>query len=313
MLKIGEVALEYHLSNRTLRYWEESGILKSIRKENSYRYYDDENIRRIRQIILLRKLSLSIEDIKRIFISKKLADTIEVLSRHLQNKKQETDELEAQEVLLKRLIVKLSSQSSTLLDEKIDFYSALPEFNAIQIKAHSERSISMHEKAKAKNLDDLRYLRLPKMIFACYQVTSETPEDDCWKVVGKLIRDYKLDEKIGFRHFGFNNPNPSKTSSLYGYEMWIVVPEDFDVPKPFYRREFEGGLFVSISTYLPIIGERWKTLWDWAQNNQKYEIDWNPSSGRRCLEECIDIKRFFSNEISEEERQLDLMIPVKLK
>ena len=31
LVKIGEVATQYEISNRTLRYWEDAGILSSIR------------------------------------------------------------------------------------------------------------------------------------------------------------------------------------------------------------------------------------------------------------------------------------------
>ena len=43
MLRIGEAAKKYDISNRTLRYWEDMGILESKRTENDYRYYDDDN------------------------------------------------------------------------------------------------------------------------------------------------------------------------------------------------------------------------------------------------------------------------------
>lgn len=42
MLRIGEAAKRFDISNRTLRYWEEEGILRSARAENgrSYSYID---------------------------------------------------------------------------------------------------------------------------------------------------------------------------------------------------------------------------------------------------------------------------------
>jgi DNA-binding transcriptional MerR regulator len=39
MQRIGEVAMAYDISKRTLHYWEESGILKRCRMKNDYRYY----------------------------------------------------------------------------------------------------------------------------------------------------------------------------------------------------------------------------------------------------------------------------------
>ena len=84
MIIIGEVAQKYEISHRTLRYWEESGILKSNRNEKGYRFYSDDNILRIKQISILRKFKLPIKDIKKIFLSNSLSTAIEILEAHLE-------------------------------------------------------------------------------------------------------------------------------------------------------------------------------------------------------------------------------------
>ena len=92
LVKIGEVASRYDISNRTLRYWEETGILNSIRLENDYRYYDDANILKIRQIIMLRKLRLPIQAIQSIFLTSELSCVVIALHRHLEDTKHEAEE-----------------------------------------------------------------------------------------------------------------------------------------------------------------------------------------------------------------------------
>jgi hypothetical protein len=156
--------------------------------------------------------------------------------------------------------------------------------------------------------NDIRIVNLPRMIFASYAVVSDTPENDCWEKIYGLIAEYSLDQKSGFRHFGigFNNSNGE-----YGYEMLVVVPEDFRVPEPFIRKEFNGGLFAAIPTYLTIIGERWDQLNEWLRENEDYELDWHPEILRDCLEECIDYKTFSSKETEDSKRQLDLLLPIK--
>lgn len=44
MMRIGEVSKMFDMSNRTLRYWGEKGILESNRMDNGYRYYTDHSI-----------------------------------------------------------------------------------------------------------------------------------------------------------------------------------------------------------------------------------------------------------------------------
>jgi hypothetical protein len=177
----------------------------------------------------------------------------------------------------------------------------------------SERDNVMSQNSGYSKLGDVRIVNIPKMVFACYRAESTTPEDDCAEVVNKFVLENSLHEKYGFRHFGFNNPDPSEGNPVYGYEMWVVIPADFQVLEPFTRKEFMGGMFAAVPAYLTNIGERWNELWDWAKNNEKYEIDWNPEVDRRCFEECIDYIQFNASETKVEDKQLDLLSPIRNK
>lgn len=314
MIKIGEVAAKYDISSRTLRYWEETGILKSCRMENGYRYYDEPNIKKIRQIKLLRKLRLPIQGIQRILSTGELSAAVEVLTDHMEDTKNEAEELKALGVILERLIeIVKNKQDMTGVFEYLEVHNnsaAMELKNALQITL-SERKNTMSENSAYNQTGEVRIINLPRMVVASYCAVSETPENDCTKVMDKLVREYSLYDKAGFRHFGFNNPSPESGKTEYGYEMWAVVPENFEVPEPFTRKEFNGGLYAAIPTYLPDIGERWGQLYEWVQKNESYEVDWNPDILRSELEECIDYITFNSADTPETNKQLDLLMPVK--
>jgi len=104
LMKIGDVTNKFGISHRSLHYWENAGILKSSRAENDYRYYDDENLLKIKQIVLLRKLRLSIPSIQEIFTSEKLSKIISVFTDHLDETKKETEQLNALGVILRQLL-----------------------------------------------------------------------------------------------------------------------------------------------------------------------------------------------------------------
>lgn len=53
------------------------------------------------------------------------------------------------------------------------------------------------------------------------------------------------------------------------------------------------------------IGERWRQLIQWVENNDSYAADNNAS----CLEECIDFETFISGQPFAQ--QLDLLEPIK--
>ena len=68
LIKIREISAKYDISARTLRYCEDMGLLTSKRSNDyAYRLYDSCNIRRLEQILILRRLNISIKDIQRIF------------------------------------------------------------------------------------------------------------------------------------------------------------------------------------------------------------------------------------------------------
>ena len=112
MLRIGEAAKKYDISNRTLRYWEEMGILKSTRTENGYRYYDSENTARISQIVLLRKLRMPISDIERIFVADDFSVAIDALNGYLTNLRQDAVVYGALIAMVEKLISFVESSGS---------------------------------------------------------------------------------------------------------------------------------------------------------------------------------------------------------
>ena len=61
LIKITDLSTQLGLSSRTLRYYEETGLITSIRPQfEKYRYYDEQNVQRLRQIMVLRKMQIPI-------------------------------------------------------------------------------------------------------------------------------------------------------------------------------------------------------------------------------------------------------------
>lgn len=58
---ISQVSKNYGISVRTLRYYEQVGLVSSIRNNsNAYRFYDEAALKRLHFIIILRKLRVSV-------------------------------------------------------------------------------------------------------------------------------------------------------------------------------------------------------------------------------------------------------------
>ena len=65
-MKIKEVELLLDIPKATIRFYEKEGLLTPSRNDNSYRDYSNEDIERLKKIIILRKIGISVEDIRHI-------------------------------------------------------------------------------------------------------------------------------------------------------------------------------------------------------------------------------------------------------
>ena len=63
-MKIGEAAKKAGISPGNIRFYEKKGLLKPSREESSsYRNYTEEDVERLKRILVLRKTDLSVENI----------------------------------------------------------------------------------------------------------------------------------------------------------------------------------------------------------------------------------------------------------
>ena len=106
---IGEISRHVELSQRTIRYYEEIGLLHSVRRiENGKRVYTDSDVRRLKFINRLKVLGLSLAEMVELEkIYRKQRNNREILPKLLQileERAVQIDERVAQLVALKKEI-----------------------------------------------------------------------------------------------------------------------------------------------------------------------------------------------------------------
>ncbi|MBR1866764.1 MAG: MerR family transcriptional regulator [Lachnospiraceae bacterium] len=87
-MKINEVEEQLQITRANVRYYEKEGLLHPKRSANGYRDYSEEDIIRLKKIIIFRKLGLSIAEIQGILegtlsLSETVTQNIEKLNRQL--------------------------------------------------------------------------------------------------------------------------------------------------------------------------------------------------------------------------------------
>ena len=160
---------------------------------------------------------------------------------------------------------------------------------------------------------EVRIIFIPSVTVAAIHTVNEAPEWTNLQQLRQFIKESKLAEiKPDFRVFGFNHDAPD----CHGYETWITIPKELDVPEPFVKKQFGGGLY---GAHMIPFGacEEWRWLYEWAEASEEYDIDWRapePMMGG-MLEESLNYINRYDNEPEAIEGglQLDLLIPIRKK
>lgn len=92
LISIGDLAKSLNLTTRTLRYWEEAGIIQAApRSDGSNRYYSQDIAKRVRFIIKLKELGLTIQELQDLYVAygeakrtdRMIPALIQVLDKHI--------------------------------------------------------------------------------------------------------------------------------------------------------------------------------------------------------------------------------------
>lgn len=101
-MKIKHVEELVDISKKNIRFYEEQGLLSPERAENGYREYHEADIKRLKQIKLLRKLAIPIEEIKKVLSGERSLETC--LEYHLEELEHQKESLEQMQALSRQLI-----------------------------------------------------------------------------------------------------------------------------------------------------------------------------------------------------------------
>lgn len=352
---ISQVSSEYKISTRMLRYYEQVGLIESKRKEDyAYRVYDETAIKRLRQVIVLRKLRIPIKQIVNILNNPNAVETVEIFQKNINELDEEIIALSTVKSILLRFIEELNEKIDTRL--RIDLLSEETVFSIISSlpfsKNYLKESLSMENLNKSD--EDLmklkeKYIRiisLPAMTVAevnfygdtilpgeeMYLSEEQVKETDTEKIMGNhfdaglnaidtLIKDNRISEIIpDFRLYGFANCSKMEEyGPFYGFGRWLTIPDDMDVPHPFVKKHFNGGLYCAYSRPLPLNGgdsDEWEVLNHWVCNNDRYEYDGGrgePLCNYGMLEEYLNYINLFNLPLDERLQQTDLIMPIKEK
>lgn len=324
-LTIGQVTQCLDVTPRMLRYYEKIGLITPFHKDDyAYRCYDGETVKRLQFIIVMRKLRIPLKKIAVILEDSDQMKTLDILRESVEELDGEIKSLETVRSALNLFISHLDEAERTkarayLLGDNV----LMKTIDALSLPKTTlkEKTIPLSDLESANETLDkrlgVRIIMLPPFTVAAAHVIGKDPEEKVSGIMDKFIRDtglYKL--KPDSRYFGFNHPNPGVLEDgIHGYEVWVTIPDDMDVPAPLEKKKFKGGLYAAMTIKFPEF-QLWCELNRWAHESAEYEADYSEQGAENmngCLEEHLNW--IYSSHMGWPENgidgQLDLLLPIK--
>ena len=298
ILTVSTVSKIFGISSRMLRYYEQIGLIKSQRVEDYfYRVYDEDAIRRLRQIIILRKLRVPVKHIREILNNSEAATVIEIFERNISELDDEITALSTVKSILSGLVKELSEKANVRL--QLDYLGDSSVFAIVESISlpknilQEEKSMDDLNKANeqlGKLTDrDIRIIHLPPSAVASALGIGDNAEDEADNIMGKFKDEVLMGINRSTRFYGFNNPEftPNGDFVQHKYEVWATIPDDLEVSAPLARKHFMGGLYIAY-TSKPVNFDDWKKVKVWLDSNDEFEYD----NSRAYREDKLESKMF---------------------
>lgn len=296
LVKITDLSAQFGISSRTLRYYEETGLITSIRPQfEKYRYYDEQNVQRLRQIVILRKMQIPIKDIVRIYDSREMLDITQVFVDRLSEIDREVTALSE----LKRIINDFLNQ---MIEKGIRHISALP-----LLYEEMDRQLTVRESIGMERLPEISGSLVRPLDISIVELPG-------MRVLSSYLKaDPQNSDTDAFSRYMQMNGIRTEYHGCFEYRenehdvMVLKITDDFVNDSCFVDYMFDGGLFAAANLYLDDdMDQAFHSLIKCFDENKFYQIDYEPDGS---LRHAVMIENLIS---PDESRQLvAFYVPVK--
>jgi len=314
-----------------LRYYEQNGLIKSTRKEAySYRVYDEANLKRLQQVIILRKLQIPVKQICIILNNPDAQAVIDIFRKNIKALDNEIAALSTIKIILDKFINELEAVAN--LDLNLSFINGDSVLELVRplslIQKNIKESATMGDLFKAaevlNKLENVRVVYVPPMTVASIYFTGENSEERAWQAITDFVAQSNLLEiKPDLRVFKI--PYLNATGNSFGDEAWVSIPDTdtLAIPSTFVKKRFLGGQYAAHvmndnSGFEVALG-----MQDWINESDKYQYDYDGNLSR-CAPpineidsfggmrlDLVEVLNFNSFQKTGYEIQIDYLMPVK--
>lgn len=200
MYRIGEFSKMSRVTIKTLRYYDEAGLLKPcfIQEENGYRYYNTQQLLELQRVIALRQAGLSIEETRDILSGQDIGQILH------QKEKELKEELEETVHRLSRIQYLLSKKKEAfLMDYQADIktlpaYTVFYKEGVVSSLAVMEQFILTAEQELKQANPQIRYVQ-PDYCYLTYLDPEFREQDLRVEYAQAVTKEGKETEHIHFK------------------------------------------------------------------------------------------------------------------
>ncbi len=247
LIKIKDISNKYNISARTLRYYEDMGLINSVRSEDyAYRMYDGEAVIKLEQILILRKLNISIKDIGKIFNASGSEIVLDVLGKKIYDIDEEISLLHELKEIILEFITQIEKTDFDQQDDVKLLYEKAKDIKTQIVNADYNgnpskinRFFEITEKLD-KKVPDIMIVRIPK--FKAVTSGRLTFEELFGGGFGSFVESCKH----LFKPVMFDSPDFLCGKDGKAEWIWAVRDEVSESDTyPYKIIEFPGGLYAA--------------------------------------------------------------------
>ena len=277
LIKITDLTRQLSLSSRTLRYYEQVGLIESIRlPSETYRYYDSFSVQRLQQIIILRKMQIPVKEILSIYENPEISTLVEAFTAKIAEIDKEVTALSELKDIINTFLQKMTEKgikkisALPLLYEEMEKQGELLKEQGSPVLHHLDR---LQEQLSAPL--DTAILLLPPMrvLTSCLkQSPGESDNTGFWHTVQSL----GLPSGLPGSHEQFEFQNGSQGAVM------LRIEEGFRNDTDYLDISFPGGLYGCANVYADQdVEEQFRRLVKSFDDSHLYEIDYSHEGGLR--------------------------------
>lgn len=139
MLSIGELSKISQVTVKSIRYYQELGLLEPIKTDplTNYRYYNKDSYNRLNSILTLKDLGFTLTEIKSILEQcSSEEDLKEFISKKIDEVKNKVKKLKEMEDRLKKFNQEIDSPIPDIADEIVEFEFSIPTYASVKINGN---------------------------------------------------------------------------------------------------------------------------------------------------------------------------------